>query len=274
MTGAKNNTAYRFRGADYPLIDIGRGPRVGYLHGILGNPGTPPVVKRLADEYNIVAPTLPGFFGSEACEQLRSIHDWVAALSEIIDACGLDGKPMFASSATAMLALELAAIRPEAFEQLILIAPLGLWDSADPVADLFACLSGQERKLLVKDPASLAAIFEDEGVTNPDALVQRSVDRFVARTTGASLVWPIPEFGLVDRLHRVSCPVTLVWGEDDAYVPRSYCGRFKSHLPQVTSTHVIAGAAHLADLDRPDEVADIVGNALKSRTVKEPRVSI
>jgi pimeloyl-ACP methyl ester carboxylesterase len=187
-----------FRGISLPVLTAGEGDKIGYLHGPLGNPGVPQIVSDLARTHRVVAPTLPGFFGADACDGLRNLHDWVVALAEVLDTTGLAGCPLIASSVTAMLALELAAINPAQFKHLFLIAPLGLWDDTIPVADLFACLSGQERKLLVCDPKQLAHIYEDEGITDPELLVQRSVYRFVARTTGASITWPIPEFGLAD----------------------------------------------------------------------------
>jgi pimeloyl-ACP methyl ester carboxylesterase len=88
------------------------------------------------------------------------------------------------------------------------------------------------------------------------------VGRYLARTAAASLVWPIPEFGLDTRIHRVSCPVTLVWGGADRIAPPSYLERFRARLPNVVSAHVVDGAGHLADWDRPDEVASIVAAAL------------
>jgi len=78
----------------------------------------------------------------------------------------------------------------------------------------------------------------------------------------ASLVWPIPEHGLATRIHRVTCPVTLVWGAADRMVPRSYLERFEALLPNVVGSHVVEGAGHLAEWDRPAEVAARVAEAL------------
>jgi pimeloyl-ACP methyl ester carboxylesterase len=256
-----NITHIDFRGIALPVLTTGEGPKIGYLHGPLGNPGVPQIVSELGRSRHVIAPTLPGFFGADACEGLRTLHDWVAALAEVLDSSGLRGCPVVASSVTAMLALELAAINPAQFEHLFLVAPLGLWDEAAPVADLFACLPGKERTLLVSDPSELANIYEDEGITDSELLVQRSVYRFVARTTGASLIWPIPEFGLADRIHRVLCPVTLFWGAEDRYVPPAYGERFRSLLPNLRKLHIVQGASHLADLDRPEQIARLIGDA-------------
>lgn len=124
----------------------------------------------------------------------------MVATSELIDLTGLTGRPVVASSVGAMLALELAAVRPEAFSLLVLVAPL---------------------------------------------------------------VWPIPDHGLDTRIHRVTCPVHLVWGEADRLAPPPYLDFFAASLPNVSGTSVIAGAGHMAEWDRPDEVAAIATRSIE-----------
>ena len=126
-----------FRGATALIDERGEGPTVGYLHGPIGCPPRHPFLDVLAERCRIVAPNLPGCTGSDPCDDLRGIHDWVVAVSELVDLAGLAGRPLVASSTGAMLALELAAVRPEAFTQLVLVSPLGLWVDDDPVADPF-----------------------------------------------------------------------------------------------------------------------------------------
>jgi len=255
-----------FRGGTIEVHEVGAGPTVGYLHGFIGNPGAgSPVLAPLAgagDGHRVIAPSLPGFDRSSLCEDLRSMFDWVVAVSEIIDVCGLAGAPMVASSIGAMLALEVAAVRPEAFSHLVLIAPLGLWDSDVPVADPFGTTLSSQRALLTNDPAVTAPFFDDDPAMAGDMLIEHGVTRYTARTAAASLVWPLPEFGLSTRIHRVRCPVTLVWGAVDKLNPPSYIACYADVLADVRATHVIDGAGHLAEWDAPAEVAAIATVAL------------
>jgi pimeloyl-ACP methyl ester carboxylesterase len=266
MSHAATIGSASFRSGAIEVHEIGAGPTVGYLHGFIGNPGNgSPVLAPLAaagDGHRVVAPSLPGFDRSSLCEDLRSLFDWVVAVSEIIDVCGLAGEPMVASSIGAMLALEVAAVRPEAFSHLVLIAPLGLWDSATPVADPFGTTLSSQRALLTADPSVTAPFFDDDPSMAGDVLVEHGVTRYTARTAAASLVWPIPEFGLSTRIHRVRCPVTLVWGGVDRLNPPSYLARYANVLADVRATNVIDGAGHLAEWDAPAEVAAIAAAAL------------
>jgi pimeloyl-ACP methyl ester carboxylesterase len=270
--GAEGGREVAFRGSHVVVHEVGEGPVVGYFHGMVGNPGVHPFLDGLSGRagggpgasagLRVVAPSLPGFTGSPACEDLRSMHDWVVATSEILDLAGLAGAPVVASSVGAMLALEVAAVRPEAFSQLVLIAPLGLWDPQRPVADPFGTTLRHQRSILTADPARTAPFFDDDPDRAPGDLVERNVTRYLTRTAAASLVWPIPEFGLATRLHRVACPVTLVWGAADEVIDPAYAARFAAALPEVVGSHVVDGAGHLAEWDRPDEVAALVEEAL------------
>jgi pimeloyl-ACP methyl ester carboxylesterase len=255
-------------GGEMVVHHVGTGRPVTYLHGLIGTPPDAPILDALADaSLAVTAPCLPGFSGSTHNDDTRNIHDWVFLTSAAIDIAGVAGSTLVASSVGAMVALELAAVRPEAFEHLILLAPMGLWDDADPVADPFATTISQQRRLLTADPTVTSIFFDDPAGMAGDELIEYGVDRYQTRTSGASLVWPIPEHGLVKRIARVSCPVTLVWGSADAIVPIGYLDRFEALLPNVVGRHVIEGAGHLVDWDKPAEVAAIVSAVVGSGTV-------
>jgi pimeloyl-ACP methyl ester carboxylesterase len=258
-------TSIAFRSGTIIVHDTGEGPPLGYLHGLVGNRGVEGFLGVLAETtgHRVIAPALPGFSGSAPCEDARTLHDWTVIASEVIDVAGLAGSPMVASSTGAMLALEVAAIRPEAFGALVLVAPFGLWDPADPVADPYAATLQQQRDLLTADPRRTAAFYEDPDGADPEELVEQHVERYLTRASASSLVWPVPEFGLATRLHRVTCPVSIVWGGDDRLVPPSYLDRFRAALPNVVTTRVVEGAGHLAEWDRPDEVARFVAETLR-----------
>ena len=49
--------------------------------------------------------------------------------------------------------------------------------------------------------------------------------------------------------------VLLKPGEADRIVPRSYADKFARGIAGKTEVRVIPGAGHLAELDKPDEVA-------------------
>lgn len=243
---------------DVVVYELGDGPLLGYVHGMLGNPGAHPFLEHLARRHRVVAPCLPGFTGSDPGDDLHDMFDWVSVTSEIVDAVGLTGAPVVASSIGAMLALELQAIRPEAFDRMVLIAPLGLWDADRPIADLFALPKGAQAEALSSDPGRAVEFWEDEADLSADELVRRKVGRYHTRRAAAQLVWPIPDFGLASRIHRVACPVGLVWGARDRIVSPDYAGLFAKVLSGWTATETVDGAGHAVEWDAPDETAAAV----------------
>jgi len=66
-------------------------------------------------------------------------------------------------------------------------------------------------------------------------------------------VWPLPDKGLRERIHRVSAPTLLVWGERDALVPPVYADEFAGLLRQSEKV-LIPGAGHLPQLEQPEPV--------------------
>lgn len=204
-----------FRGSHLAIHEVGDGAPIGYLHGICGNPGVHPLLSALAASgpgRRVLAPGLPGFSGSPTCVDIRTLFDWVVAASEAIDLAGAAGLPFVASGVGAMLALEVAAVRPEAFERLVLIAPFGPFDMDDPVADAFGTTMGKQRAMLSANRASTDPFFNDDPSSSAAQLIEEGIARYEARTAAMGLLWPIPDFGLDSRIHRVSCPVTLIWG--------------------------------------------------------------
>ena len=61
--------------------------------------------------------------------------------------------------------------------------------------------------------------------------------------------------GLERRLDHIRCPTLLLWGESDRVVPRSYADKFANGIRGDSKIEIIADAGHLAELDRPAEVA-------------------
>ena len=45
-------------------------------------------------------------------------------------------------------------------------------------------------------------------------------------------VWPIPDKGLKKRLHRITAPTLVLWGEQDGLVPPIYASDFEQAIPE------------------------------------------
>jgi pimeloyl-ACP methyl ester carboxylesterase len=154
-----------------------------------------------------------------------------------------------------MVAAELAAIARERVADLVLLAPLGLWDDARPVPDLYAAPPEVLADRLFGDSAAgaaWAARLTDK---------ERWVERMRSMRTALHFVFPIPEIGLSRRMHRITAPTTLVWGAADGVVAPSYATDFAEGIAGA-QVELIDGAGHLLSSDAPDAVARAITSAL------------
>jgi pimeloyl-ACP methyl ester carboxylesterase len=76
-------------------------------------------------------------------------------------------------------------------------------------------------------------------------------------------IWPIPDKGLKKRIHRITAPTLLVWGEHDRLVPRAYAKEFAGRLTN-TRLEVVPGGGHAPHLEQPGAAARAVQAFLKA----------
>ena len=229
----------------------GAGEPIGFLAGIGGLANWTPFLDRLAERRRVIVPSIPGFPGAEGHDLLDTQLDWILATQDLVEAAGLAGADLVASSVGAALAADAAACRPDLARRLVLIGPLGVFDEAEPVADVWAQRPGVLPGMVCADPARFqAAVAAPEG----EDPIEAEVLLLRAHEAAARLLWPLSDTGLAKRLPRIRGPVMLVWGEADQVVPFGYASRFSRALREARVERV-PGAGHLAELDAPDEVA-------------------
>ena len=242
-------------GEDCRVWEKGEGDPVGFLGGLRGLPRWPVFLDRLAERRRVVAPSLPGFPGATGHDRLDDIADWVSATLDLLEESGLEGADLVGASVGGTLCAEVAAFSHASVRRLVLIAPLGLFDEREPVADIWAQRLSELPALLSTQPEELAAFLEaPEGA---DA-VEWQILLARADEAAARLLWPTGDRGLHKRLHRIVADTLLLWGSEDRVVPATTAKRFAAALPGRTQIQSIEGAGHMAEIDRPEAVAESI----------------
>jgi pimeloyl-ACP methyl ester carboxylesterase len=240
-------------GESIRVWEKGTGEPLGYFAGLGGLLHWTPFLDKLAERRRVIVPSLPGFPGGGLLhKQLDTFADWVICTLDLLEAAGLDGRQLVGHSIGGLLALEAAAFSRASVKSLVLIAPLGLYDESEPTGDPGNRRANEVAPLFSTKPAE----FAKERITPPPGLSADDATEFAiiqARATEAAsrLLWPLGEVGTSKRLHRVTCPVKLVWGAEDRVVPVSYAKKFASGLAGPTEIQVIPGAGHALDFDAP-----------------------
>lgn len=208
-------------GGQYGIDERGDGPPLLYLHG-LWEADARPLATELARSHRVIAPSLPGFGLTTGEEKLRSVSDAVYSLLDLLDAIGFDHAPVVGSCLGAMFAAELAVTQPDRFPAVVLLAPFGMWDDADPGVDAFTATPEELRDALCGawGPMALEPSLLGPGAVAFDGLsaeevVELRLARARALAGAARFLWPIPDRGLASRAHRLPAETLVLLGGQD-----------------------------------------------------------
>ena len=194
----------------------GGAPPLVWLHPASGVNADDPVVAALAERFDVYAPLAPGFHEIAELDDIRDIHELAMLYDDLLEVLGLDAVACAGHSFGGMVAAELAAHHPRRVSKLVLVAPVGLWNDAYPVADIFATPPVQLADLVWGDPdsdiARAARAASGAGVTlaervelvKDEAYVEGMVRLVMGFTAVAKFMWPLPDKGLARRCYRIT----------------------------------------------------------------------
>ena len=231
----------------------GSGPVLGFLAGYGGLPRWMPFLDELAKTRTLIVPSLPGFPGGDRGHTILDTHlDWLLAVRDTLDKAGLAGADLAGSSVGASLAAEVAALWPDTVRKLALIAPFGLFDEKNPPTDPWAQRGDAVPGLMCADPEIWKAMKAmPEGANS----IEWPIEQVRANEAAARIFWPLGNTRIEKRLRLIKAPTLLLWGEQDRIMPRDYAEIFAKGIAGPTTTKIVAGAGHLAEHDKPAEVA-------------------
>ncbi|PYM16169.1 MAG: alpha/beta hydrolase [Candidatus Rokuibacteriota bacterium] len=260
MTPREDSIAIRDGAVTFRVQSAGAGAPLVYFHSFHERDPWSPFLERLAERFTVLAPTHPGAPGSGGVETLDDVHDLVLAYDELLDALGLSSPHLVGHFFGGMVAAEIVAVFRRRAAKLALLSPLGLWIDSAPNADLLILPIEELLATLWRDPESEAArawaASPDVDPDNVPALAQ-SLQR---RAAMAKFVWPIPDKGLVKRLHRITAPTLLLWGDHDRANPLAYAEEWQKRI-RGAELKLLPGG-HMLLHESPQTTADAVARFL------------
>src|SRR6185437_15593874 len=201
-------------GRTWHVSSGGSGAPLLWLHGLSGIHKSDPLVAALERQHRVIAPLAPGFSDLAEIDEIGNIHELALDYDDLLEHLKLDSAILVGHSFGAMVAAEIAAHFPRRAKKLVLLAPVGMWNDAYPVTDIFAEPFIQVEELLWHDKAAREALAARR---SNEAGPQSDAERIIAVAQGLTAItkftWPIPEKGLKKRLPRIAAPSLALFGE-------------------------------------------------------------
>ncbi len=242
------------QGIDVDVVRKGSGQTLLMLHGGGGPVVNMPFADKLAEKFEIVAPTHPGFGGTTLPDHFNRVDDLVFLYLDLLDKLDLKDVVLMGFSMGGWTATELATMNTARLSKLILVDSVGVKvggrEDRD-IQDVFA-LPGEKLAEIMFHDASLAPKPADI----PDEQLQIMAAN---RTALGVYTWEpyMHNPKLPRRLHRIDVPTHFIWGASDGLVTVDYGKAFCGMIKGATMT-VIEKAGHSPQVEQPDEFVDAV----------------
>lgn len=249
-------------GRKVDLRRAGQGPPALYLHSAVGDFWGPEFLEPLTQHFEVICPAHPGFGESYGIEDVADIEDLAFHYSDLIDAIGAEKPHLIGLSFGGWIAAELAIRWPDRLKSLCLIDALGLWIEDKPIPSIWGIEPAELVSLLFEDqshPLAQLLISIDLDDPPPDEILLQFIS---SQAATARVGWDpyLHDPKLESRLHRISCPTLVCWGERDRLVPIEY-GRLYSEKIEGSRLETVPGG-HLAALENPQDISRLLSQFL------------
>ena len=251
------------------ILENGSGAPLLYLHGFADvhsvNEGWLPFHDQLAKRARVIAPAHPGCAQTDEYKDLDAIEDVVFHYLELFDALKLSQFDLVGSCVGGWIAAEIAVRHPEKLRKLVLIGAAGLFVEGALIGDVFMMAQPEYGSSYASLREMLFASADQPNALEmfPDGKgeIEDEVRRYQMLRLGSRIGFKPPYFynrSLRNRLHRVTSPALVIWGENDNFVPRSHGETYAKLIPNNGKLKIIPGAGHSAHVEKPEETAKLV----------------
>ena len=221
----------------------------------------------------VIAPAHPGCANSEDSDEIDSIEDLVFHYLEVIDALRLERFYLAGTCVGGWVAAEIAVRHPEKVLGLTLIGATGLFVPGSPIGDIFM-MSQPERGMsyaTLREMLFSSANHPSAVELFPDGRgsIENEVRRYQMLRFTSQFGFKPPylyDHKLIDRLHRITSPSLVCWGERDRMVPLTHGHAYAEGIPRAKGLEVIEEAGHSVHVEKPDATAQLVLQFLKMQS--------
>jgi pimeloyl-ACP methyl ester carboxylesterase len=242
------------------LLRAGSGQPLLYLHGAGAGGRWLGFQQRLAQRFDVIAPTHPGHAGAPPAEWIEHISDLAFHYLDLLDTLGLARVHLVGSSLGGWIGAELATMASDRLASLVLIDPVGIKVEGWIYPFLFGMDLMEVVGLIFRNPAAAMALAP------VDMSLDTIVEMYRQSTAVARVAWNPYLYNplLRRRLARITAPTLLAWGAHDRLAPLPCAEAWRKEIPGAT-LRVFDESGHVPHIEEPDAVAGAVVEFCASR---------
>ncbi|QNI33562.1 alpha/beta hydrolase [Alloacidobacterium dinghuense] len=250
------------------------------------------LIPRLADEYRVIAPDLPGFGFTEVPEKRNYTYSFDAlahTVEAFTDALGLNSYAIYIFDYGAPTGLRLAMAHPERVTAIVSqngnAYEEGLGDAWGPIRTYWSAPTAENREVLRQNILTLEATRWQytHGVADPDSVAPESytLDTALMERPGnkeiqldlfldyASNVKLYPKFQ--EYFRKSKPPLLAIWGKNDPFFIPAGAEAYRKDLPNARVQFLDTG--HFATETHSAEIAAAIKEFLEANGVSRQKGS-
>lgn len=237
------------------------GPVIVMMHGWGCDHTTLASVERVALQsgYRVINVDMPGFGASQEPREPWGVEEYTRVIESLVSELGLKKVSLLGHSFGGRVGILYASRHPEDVEKLILVDAAGIkprrslryyWKvyTFKAMKRMMYLLYGREEAERRLDKRRARAGSSDYAQASP--MMRRILSRVVNED-------------LTDRLHLISAPTLLIWGEKDTATPLSDAKTMERLIPDAGLV-AFPGCGHYSFLDNPVQFAAVLLSFLKN----------
>jgi pimeloyl-ACP methyl ester carboxylesterase len=230
-----------------PIAEAGEGRPVLVLHGGGGPGSVAPLVSGIARRARVIAPTHPGWDGTEMPAWLHTVSQLADAYLQLLAAEHLSEVLVVGSSIGGWLAADMATRDGEhRISALVLIDAAGIEVPGEPVRDFFALDARGVAEYAYHDGSRF---YVDPATLPPEQVARQRGNLAALRILAGDPSMHEP--GLLRRLSEIRVPTLVMWGASDRIITPAYGRAYAQAIPGARYV-VIPEAGHLPYLEQPE----------------------
>lgn len=238
---------------------LGSGAPLVLLNDEEGLTRDSPLIGELAESFEVIIPSAPGFGHSSRPDWIETIDDISYILLDFLDSQGLEDVALVGFSLGGWIAAEMATKNVTRMGRLALVDPYGIkvggpWDR--DTQDIWFLTKEEVQVLKYADPKN-GDIDYTEMPDEKLEVIARNRESF------ARFCWKpyMHNPKLKRRLHRISLPTLVIWGAADGVITTDYGKAYAGEIPGARF-EVIETGGHFPHLEQPELFWEVLGGFL------------